>query len=348
MGLIYMYKNKINGKIYIGQTTCSLKKRLYDHLHQDGYIDRALRKYGIENFEITVLEDNINDTNMLNEREIYYIEKYKSYENGYNLTVGGNGSKKYTKKFVDNIIYDIKNTSLSLKDIGKKHGVSLSTVFDINRGYILNDPSIKYPIRKERNTTKYSLKLINEAINYLKDTKLSFSDIAKKMNVKISFIDDINRGKRKGINKNISYPIRKSNIKKPNISKEQALKIIQMLKLNDKSVYQIGEIFNIPGYTVGQINRGSLAICKCINEDYPIRKKQYKNKESARDICRKLSDDSIYEIADLLYNTNISLEEIAQRYNVTRVTISRINQGQKWSNLLINNYTFPIRRNNKI
>ena len=71
MNCIYQYKNKINGHMYIGLAK-DAKRRFYDHLnasknpnHKDYnlVIHKAIRKYGIENFDFTILEDNLKDIN---------------------------------------------------------------------------------------------------------------------------------------------------------------------------------------------------------------------------------------------------------------------------------------------
>lgn len=104
MGLIYMAKNKINGHMYIGKTDYTLEKRKKQHIQESkrekrrnkisGAFHIALVKYGEENFEWIILEDNIDKT-MLNDKEKYYIKKYNTYENKehYNLTPGGDGGK---------------------------------------------------------------------------------------------------------------------------------------------------------------------------------------------------------------------------------------------------------------
>ena len=46
-----------------------------------------MRKYGIENFTFSVIEECSQE--QLNEREIYWIEYYDTYKNGYNSTLGG-------------------------------------------------------------------------------------------------------------------------------------------------------------------------------------------------------------------------------------------------------------------
>jgi len=89
--IIYKIQNKINGKIYIGQTIRTLKKRINGHLNQTRCyrIHRALLKYDIDNFDISILATakTIEELNILEEK---YIEEYNSLSpNGYNLTTGG-------------------------------------------------------------------------------------------------------------------------------------------------------------------------------------------------------------------------------------------------------------------
>ena len=54
-------------------------------------IHRAIRKYGIENFEFNILEDNLNDLQEMKEKEQYWIKFYNTYEDRkhYNETPGG-------------------------------------------------------------------------------------------------------------------------------------------------------------------------------------------------------------------------------------------------------------------
>lgn len=99
---IYIFKNNINGKCYIGQGV-SLRKRIKHHFSNintkryDLPLYRAIEKYGLHNFTIDILESFIPDSELtndelikkLNELEIEYIEKYKSYTDGYNCTKGG-------------------------------------------------------------------------------------------------------------------------------------------------------------------------------------------------------------------------------------------------------------------
>ena len=69
--VIYKFENKINGKVYIGQTIQKLSKRISSHKYPSGNknlpIDAAIKKYGIENFSITTI-DHANSVEELNEK----------------------------------------------------------------------------------------------------------------------------------------------------------------------------------------------------------------------------------------------------------------------------------------
>ena len=97
MGYIYKIINDINTKIYIGQTTYSLEERWKQHIADSSRypykLYRAMNKYGIEHFSIQLIEECLDSE--LDQKEIYWIGRYNSYEKGYNCTLGGNGVLKY-------------------------------------------------------------------------------------------------------------------------------------------------------------------------------------------------------------------------------------------------------------
>lgn len=97
MGYIYKIVNDINDKVYIGQTQRSIQERWNEHLKESKntrshtHLYNAMRKYGIDQFHIEIIEEVTN--NILNEREIYWISQYNSFYNGYNSSLGGEGNK---------------------------------------------------------------------------------------------------------------------------------------------------------------------------------------------------------------------------------------------------------------
>lgn len=100
-GIIYKYTNKINGKVYIGQTVDE-ERRIKNHkkLYGDSLFHRAIKKYSFDGFDYDVIERV--DESLLNQQEIYWISYYKSndIQFGYNLTSGGEGTRgyKYTEE----------------------------------------------------------------------------------------------------------------------------------------------------------------------------------------------------------------------------------------------------------
>lgn len=103
---IYQIKNLKNNKIYIGQSK-DIKARFRGHkfsaMHPESKdfkmpIHLAMAKYGIDNFEYTVIEECPKE--LLDEREIYWIDKLRSYKNGYNASTGG-GRREYLGRQVD-------------------------------------------------------------------------------------------------------------------------------------------------------------------------------------------------------------------------------------------------------
>lgn len=93
MGLIYKAINQQNGKIYIGQTKKDLQKRKREHYYtkDNTHFHHALRKYNKDTFVWSIIEQNIPNE-LLNERERYWIQYYDSYNNGYNMTPGGDNT----------------------------------------------------------------------------------------------------------------------------------------------------------------------------------------------------------------------------------------------------------------
>lgn len=91
--IIYKITNKIDNKIYIGQTTRSMRVRWYEHCSKKENckrLNRAINKHGKENFTIEQI-DSAQTIEELNEKEIHWITYYKSNDKklGYNIELGG-------------------------------------------------------------------------------------------------------------------------------------------------------------------------------------------------------------------------------------------------------------------
>ena len=87
---IYKITNKVNGKVYIGQSD-NIERRWKNHkkdaFWSNGHVYnyplyRAMRKYGLDNFLFEILEECKKEE--LNQKEVSYIAQYDSFHNGYN------------------------------------------------------------------------------------------------------------------------------------------------------------------------------------------------------------------------------------------------------------------------
>lgn len=100
MWTIYRHINKINGRSYIGKAK-DVNNRWANNGSKYKTCPRfwsAIVHYGWDNFEHTILEDNIDDKEV-DEREKFYIKYYNSlYPNGYNLAMGGSGGNAWAGK----------------------------------------------------------------------------------------------------------------------------------------------------------------------------------------------------------------------------------------------------------
>ena len=154
-GYIYQITNKLNGKIYIGQTCRTIDIRWKQHVHatewhvRPTYIDKDIARFGKENFDIEWLvivdaetEKGLHD--ILNDLEREYIAKndclYKTNKrHGYNITEGGDPQVVF-KLPVD--VYDIHGKLIaqydSRNEASDKMDICLTSVIHCCQGRIAN------------------------------------------------------------------------------------------------------------------------------------------------------------------------------------------------------------------
>lgn len=112
---IYKIENKVNGKIYIGQSI-EIENRWKKHLraNDDFIVHKAIHKYGKENFTFSIVEECGIDE--LNNREIYWINFYQSIvPNGYNMIPGGSNGMGLSKGLKVNQ-YDLNGLFIATYD----------------------------------------------------------------------------------------------------------------------------------------------------------------------------------------------------------------------------------------
>lgn len=181
IGHIYKITNKLNNKSYIGQTIQRVEDRWNQHYwkatHQNAdnmAIKLALRKYGRQSFDFSVIEEC--EEQDLDKREIYWINFYNTYHNGYNLTKGGNGVKRDSEyECFSKDIIDLYNIGFSLRSIAKEFNIDKQTVKTL---------LLKHNVSL-RKTRTYKLSEINR-INLINDydSGVSRRELMLKYNIK--------------------------------------------------------------------------------------------------------------------------------------------------------------------
>lgn len=214
---IYKIENKINHKVYIGQSI-DPEKRFLQHCQKKEYlslISKAIQKYGKENFSLEILgwfED-------YNEKEKYYISFYKSITPyGYNLVSGGeeppywhgenHPMAKLTQEIVEKIQKDLLDFSIPQRTIIKKYKLTNNEIRHIKDGTSWHNDSLNYPLRpseKELNEIK-----VQKVIELLLTTELSQKAIGQLVGWNRSAITMINIGKNHR-QPNLIYPLRENN-----------------------------------------------------------------------------------------------------------------------------------------
>lgn len=162
MAYIYKITNNINDKIYIGQTNYILSERLHQHYldskkqhRKNRPLYQAINKYGIENFSIELIEETDNPL----EREIYWIEYYGSFKNGYNATMGGNGKRYLDYDLIISTYNQLQNINKVAKILNVDQG-SISTILNmyniniIHGGEVTKRQSSKIVAMIDKNTNQ--------------------------------------------------------------------------------------------------------------------------------------------------------------------------------------------------
>ncbi len=160
---IYSITNVVTGDMYIGQTIQDFEKRWKSHIsalnrgnHDNEYLQRSWNKYGEDAFKFKAIH-YCDELDILNDLEKYYIKKYDTYNNGFNMTEGGDyflneipeeirkkrleNLKKVTRERSDytepqiakvkELLSKLENSPISIKKISKLTGVRENIIYSI-------------------------------------------------------------------------------------------------------------------------------------------------------------------------------------------------------------------------
>ena len=198
---IYLHRNKINGKVYIGQT-CQKPEKRWNYGH--GYKNcprfySAIVSYGWNNFEHIILENNLT-SDEANEKEQYYIKKYNSQnpDLGYNLTEGGSSLSEYWKT-PEHRELQSQNKKLYFKEHPDKKIENDMHLKEIAQ----KSAKIRSEKMKENYANQGGLFHLNESrkkrIKCVETNEIftSLSEASKKYNISVGNISSVIHGKRK-------------------------------------------------------------------------------------------------------------------------------------------------------
>lgn len=145
MGYIYKITNSVNNKCHIGKTENSIEKRFAEH-KKDAFRERtenrplykAMRKYGVGSFSIEEIEE-VQDSQLLCERECYWINYFNSFHYGYNATRGGDGKPYVDEEKVINALKEYP----CYAEVARQLGYSVDSVRKIaHKHNIAFDPML--------------------------------------------------------------------------------------------------------------------------------------------------------------------------------------------------------------
>jgi group I intron endonuclease len=197
---IYKAINLTNGKCYIGFDS-NWPKRKYNHKkryknYNLKFYD-AIKKYGWDNFEWEIIYQSLDGPHTLNYMEKYFIEAFNSLKNGYNMTLGGEGTIGYKHSEESILKNKMKNSGINHYNWGKhiseetKSKISLANSGENNGMFgkkVEFSPEHKLKISKQLKNKpktqqhKDNLKLAKKKSTYIisDETKLKMSKSKQK------------------------------------------------------------------------------------------------------------------------------------------------------------------------
>lgn len=208
-GNLYIIRNDVNDKVYVGKTYRSIEYRFKQHIRDSkdsrrknyNYkFYRAMRKHGADKFHIELL--GVFEQGILEQKEIEYIAKYDSYHNGYNSTLGGDGLRKL--ELDEKAIIEMWDNGKNSTNIARELGVSPHTINDIihasGRTYSLPEISLiayddcynRIAILKTRNEIEQFLRQRTTiSISYIRDINDAIERDGSLYGFKWQYLDDV-------------------------------------------------------------------------------------------------------------------------------------------------------------
>ena len=218
--IIYKIENKVNGKVYIGQSIKSFHKRYcagkwWRPTQCPRGLIKSVEKYGKDKFEVSILEHNISNLDALDNLEKLYISKYNCiFPNGYNFEGGGqqygkrvnDDTRKKQSRIVrqryskNHVLYDKDGKEYKfsiIKDFAEKHGLNYPRLCSVCKGVVKRHHGFtadkKFPLNNRYLNPKLHTLVDKNGNEY---TFYNIKDFALKHNISCSHLSNVLNGKR--------------------------------------------------------------------------------------------------------------------------------------------------------
>ena len=313
-GYIYSIINKVNNKRYVGKTV-NLDRRLQRHWielknnnHHSIKLQRAYNKYGKDSFKVEYEQYNVKDEEELYRLEIQTIQKYNSYYDGYNQTLGGEGN---------NTIFDFK-TMVLLYQIGQRYkGIihQLARYYNCDRttiSSIFNRDNLGLVSYNEKDLQQLIKKLNLKDSNLIENYKDNYSrKLTRQQVVKILAVIEIKKysqavcGEAFGVTKDIVSGIIRG------LTYKEDKKIYDLLTLQQKE-----------------------KIANKVLQETDIEKNHFKNKRA--NIKNTLTQQQVDYILD---NINKKTQtQIAKELNISTDRVASVKKGLSYKDYISDYY----------
>jgi group I intron endonuclease len=199
---IYAYENKVNGKMYIGQTI-DIKERDGGHQRSSHIgFDAALKKYGRDNFDLFVMQ-MASSFEEADELEIFWIAEMRNFlgrKNVYNIADGGSSNRGMNEEIRNKISNSLKGKTLG-KKLSPEHckHIAEAKMGDKNPNFGKHpseETRQKFRIRSggENNSkAKLTVDKVSKIRELLRTTDKTLQEIATEFNISLYTIADIKK-----------------------------------------------------------------------------------------------------------------------------------------------------------
>jgi|GEM_PF-2458611 group I intron endonuclease len=358
-GVIYKIVNRVNGKVYIGQTI-DFKRRIINHFsklrqdkHRNSHLQGSFNKYGEEVFDMVVVDKDIPVEDLSRVEQYYIMDLFNSYYEGYNQTKGdlsflykrgeNNNTVTLTKNDCMNIYYTYHTSDIYQRSLADEYNVGRALVRKIVNHEHWSTRNMPKFCRLKKGKNKggfnsggclYTKHECLEVYKYWKDNKCPKSEVAKHFPMNYATVLEI-LNHTHWSTKNMPAFCREDDIPnelKNNVgkySKKKCLEVYYLYANSRLSQIEVSKRTGVKKNTVSKIihyNHWS-------TENMPLdeRVKGFKNKDRSASRGDKTDRKKCLEAYIYYYQNDITFIEASKDFPFGRSTMSKIAKHKHWS-----------------